>query len=259
MLSHELAWDFVNGFAYALGALLLLLPAAALPNEPKFRLLVVASVAKDHQRMIHAAKPVLEMMALDNGFEVDITDDARVINDDNLNRYQAFLMLQLAPFDMLPSEQVALQRFIEAGHGWVGIHAAGLTGREFPDPKAAYWEWFEQFMGGVLYSPHPAYQKGTVIVEDRRHPVTRGLPARFEVSDEWYEWDKSPRGNVRVLLTADESSYKQNHPMGDHPLVWVNERYRRMVYISLGHDPSILENPNYLRLLRNAILWAGSR
>lgn len=248
----------MNNLAPAISALLLMLSAAALPSSPRFRLLVVASVAKDHLRMIAAAKPVLEMMALDNGFDVDITDDARVITDENLSHYQAFLMLQLAPFDMLPSEQAALQRFIETGHGWVGLHAAGLTGREFPDPKAVYWEWFEQFMGGVLYSPHPAYQKGTVTVEDRKHPVTHGLPPRFEVSDEWYEWDKSPRGNVRVLATADESSYKQNHPMGDHPVVWVNERYRRMVYISLGHDPSILENKDYLRMLRNAILWAGS-
>ena len=226
---------------------------------PRFRLLVVASRAKDHLKMIASAKPVLEKMAADNGFAMDFTDDATVINDVNLSHYQAFLMLHLAPFDMTPSEQAALQKFIEEEHGWIGIHAAGLTGREFLDPKSMYWEWFEGFMGGVLYSPHPAFQTGTLVIEDRKHPVTRGLPHRFEIADEWYEFDHSPRGGVRVLATADESTYQQNKPMGDHPMIWVNEKYRRMVYIAIGHGPSCLENIDYLRLLRNAILWAGSK
>jgi type 1 glutamine amidotransferase len=209
--------------------------------------------------MIAAARPVLEKLGEENGFAVDFTDDAESINDENLKKYQAFMMLHLAPFDMTPSQQAALQRFIESGKGWIGIHAAGLTGREFLDPKSVYWDWFEGFMGGVKYSPHPAYQKGTVVVEDRRHPIMRGLPVRFEVSDEWYEWDKSPRSAVRVLATADESTYKQNKPMGDHPVIWTNEKFRRMIYIAIGHDPSILENKDYLHLLRNAILWAGSK
>jgi type 1 glutamine amidotransferase len=242
-----------------LALLLLLLSVPGFAAGPRFRLLVVASRAKDHLKMIAAAKPVLTQMALDNNFDMDFTDDATVINDENLSHYQAFLMLHLAPFDMTPPEQAALQKFIEAGHGWVGVHAAGLTGREFPDPKAVYWDWFEQFMGGVLYSPHPYYQKGTVVVEDSRHPVMRGVPKRFEISDEWYEWNKSPRGAVRILATADESTYHPNHPMGDHPIIWTNEKYRRMIYISIGHDPSILENKDYLRLLTNAVLWAGSK
>src|SRR5471030_2828453 len=80
----------------------LLLPSsvAALASPPRFRLLVVASRAKDHLKMIAAAKPVLEKLAADNHFAVDFTDDATVINDENLSHYQAFLMLHLAPFDM---------------------------------------------------------------------------------------------------------------------------------------------------------------
>lgn len=241
---------------------LLLLSAASFAEKahpPKFRVLVVASRAKDHLKMIAAARSVFEEMAKEKNFAVDFTDDATVINDENLAHYQAFVMLHLAPFDMTPSQQAALQKFVESGKGWVGIHAAGLTGREFLDPSSVYWDWFEGFMGGVIYSPHPYYQKGTVLVEDRKHPVTKGLPARFEISDEWYEFNHSPRGAVRVLATADESTYKPNKPMGDHPVVWVNERYRRMVYLAIGHDPSILENKDYLRMLTNAILWAGGK
>jgi uncharacterized protein len=225
-------------------------------KEP-MRVLVVTSRAKDHLKMIAAAGPMLQKMAEEDHFVVDITDDDSVITDSNLARYRVFVQLQEAPFDMKPSEQAALQRFIESGHGWVGIHAAGLTGHQFLLAGMPYWEWFETFLGGVVYSPHPRYQKGVLIIEDRTHPVTRGLPAKMEIGDEWYEFDRSPRPRVRVLASADESSYRQNKPMGDHPMIWVNEKYHRMVYIAIGHDASLCANPDYVRLVSNAILWAG--
>lgn len=221
-----------------------------------FRVLVVASRAKDHLAMIAAAKPMFESMAANNQFILDFTDDTSAINDANLANYQVFVMLHLAPFDMSGSQQAALQRFVERGNGWVGIHAAGLTGRGFLAPGSRYWQWFEDLMGGVVYSPHPAYQQATLVVEDHQHPVTKGLPARLALSDEWYEFDKSPRGKMHILASVDETTYHPNKPMGDHPLVWVNEAYRRMIYIGVGHDPSLWRNDSYVALVRNAILWA---
>jgi len=233
--------------------------AADPADHPSFRVLVMTSRAKDHLKMIAAAGPMLKMMATDNNFDVDITNDESVVTDANLAHYQVYVQLQEAPFDMPRAQQEALQRFIEQGHGWVGIHAAGLTGRKFLVAGMYYWQWFEVFLGGVVYSPHPRYQKGTLVIEDHTHPVTRGLPDRIEFSDEWYEFDHSPRGRVRVLAHADESTYKQNKPMGDHPMIWVNENYRRMVYIAIGHDPYLCSDRNYEILIRNAILWAGSK
>jgi len=79
------------------------------------------------------------------------------------------------------------------------------------------------------------------------------------MTDEWYEFNESPRGRVHVLATADESTYKQNKPMGDHPLIWVNERYHRAIYIAVGHDSTALANPAYAVLLRDSIVWAAEK
>src|SRR5579871_6126261 len=106
--------------------------------------------------MITAARPFLEKMALDNHFSLDLTDDTSQINKANLSKYQVLVMLHLAPFDMSYAQQAALQQFVEEGKGWVGIHAAGLTGKEFLAPNTRYWQWFEDFMGGITYAPHPA-------------------------------------------------------------------------------------------------------
>ena len=207
--------------------------------------------------MIAAARPFFEQMAASNHFGLDFTDDTSVINTTNLRRYKVFVMLHLAPFDMSSSQQSALQQFVEEGNGWVGIHAAGLTGREF-HPADEYWEWFENFMGGMLYSPHPAFQTATLHVDDQYHPLMAHMPASVNWPDEWYEWTPNPRGRVHVLATVDESTYHPRKPMGDHPIIWTNERYRRMVYIGPGHDPVLLRDSAYARLLLDAVLWAAS-
>lgn len=227
-------------------------------KRPRFSVLVITSKAKDHQKMMAAAAPMLQKIADDHNFKIDITEDTSKINDDNLKNYKVFVMLQLAPFDMSYAQQDALQKFVAQGNGWVGIHAAGLTGTQFLKPGTRYWQWFEGLMGNVIYSPHPAFQKGTLVIEDHNSPITRGLPDKMEISDEWYEFDKSPRGNVHVLATADESTYTQKIPMGDHPVIWTNEKFRRMVYICIGHDSSLCHNADYIQLLDNSIEWAAS-
>jgi uncharacterized protein len=228
-------------------------------REPAFKVLVVASSDPDHSAMIAKAEPFLATLAAENHFVLDFTKDANQINEANLAMYQVFIQLHLAPFNMSASQQKAMQKFIEDGHGWIGVHAAGLTGKQFLAPGTPYWQWFENLMGDIVYSPHPAIQTGSVVLEDRGHPVTRNLPKSFEIRDEWYEFDKSPRPLVRVLARADESSYKPNKPMGDHPIIWTNEHYRRALYIGIGHDPAACSDANFAILMRDAILWAASR
>ena len=97
---------------------------------PAFKALIVASIAKDHLPMIAGAEPFFARMARENRFAADFTRDSDAIRPDNLAQYQVFVMLHLAPFDMTYSQQAALQRFIESGKGWVGIHAAGLAGKQ---------------------------------------------------------------------------------------------------------------------------------
>jgi type 1 glutamine amidotransferase len=242
-----------------LSLIILLVLCQAGAGAQSFRVLVVASRAHDHLKMIAAARPFFEEMAARESFQLDFSDDTSRINPVNLARYQVFVMLQLAPFDMSYAQQDALRQFVEEGKGFVGIHAAGLTGHQF-HPNDKYWQWFEDLMGNVIYSPHPAYQHATMVVEDRSHPVTRHLPARLDIPDEWYEWDKSVRGNpdVHVLASVDESTYHQNKPMGDHPVIWTNQRFRRMIYISPGHAPELLQDPAYAGMLRDAIRWAAS-
>jgi type 1 glutamine amidotransferase len=189
---------------------------------------------------------------------VDFTRDTSVINDKNLSHYKVFVQLHLAPFDMTQQQQMAMQHFISRGNGWVGIHAGGLTGKQFIDPSTPYWQWFEKLMGDVVYSPQPEKQNGKVVIEDKTNPVTQNLPGSFDILDEWCEFDRSLRENVHVLATADETSYKSAIPMGDHPIIWTNPNFDRAIYIGIGHDVSDCPDSNFATLVRDAVLWAAS-
>ena len=67
--------------------------------------------------MIASAEPFFARKAAENLFAVDFTDDAGTINEENLQLYQVFVMLHLAPFDITSAQQEALQHFIESGKG----------------------------------------------------------------------------------------------------------------------------------------------
>jgi type 1 glutamine amidotransferase len=227
-------------------------PAAA------FKVFMISSTASDHLAMSAAARTALAQMGQANGFTVDATTDNTLINDANLAGYDVFLSMHLAPFEIKLEQRAAFEHFIQQGKGWVGVHAAGLIiPSEWPARNLPPWDFYSTLMGGAAYVTHPALQMGTAVLEDRTHPATRNMPARFQILDEWYEWSKNPRPAVRVLGTADESTYRQVRPMGDHPMIWACEAFQRALYISIGHDASDWGNASYKILIHDALLWAA--
>src|SRR5438034_1336517 len=92
-------------------------------------------------------------------------------------------------------------------------------------------------------------------------PCMKNLPLQFTISkEEWYTYNKSPRDDVHVLASVNESTYvpNSNIKMGDHPVVWTNEHFpARNIYIFMGHGPDLLENRFYTIFLTNAIFWTS--
>jgi hypothetical protein len=90
----------------------------------------------------------------------------------------------------------------------------------------------------------------------------QNLPATFSTKDEWYIYNKSPRPNVLVLASIDESTYNPDKPvkMGDHPVIWTNPHVRaRNIYIAMGHFPELFNDQPFTTIFRNAIFWAAGK
>lgn len=90
-----------------------------------------------------------------------------------------------------------------------------------------------------------------VKIADTSHPVTAGLKD-FTIHDETYKlFDVF--GDVQPLLRTE-------HPLSNELIGWArNQENARVVYLQLGHDHFAYENPNYIRLLRQAIQWTAKR
>ena len=229
-------------------------------KPPRFRALVLAERGDQHEAFVVAALDWLKTNAAQAHFAYDVFAKPEGFTQDFLAKYQVFIQLNYPPYRWSDEAKAAFVDYIEQGRGgWVGLHHATLLGEFDGYPM---WPWFSDFMGGIRFKNYVAKcASGKVIVEVRDHPCFKGLPASFVINEEeWYTFDQNPRPNVRVLASVDESTYQPptDIKMGDHPVVWTNEKLKaRNVYILMGHHPTLLTDDNYTTLLRNSILWAA--
>ncbi|CAM5448341.1 MULTISPECIES: ThuA domain-containing protein [Streptomyces] len=181
-------------------------------------------------------------------FEVDHTEDPRAL-ETPLDAYAAVVFLSTSGEVLTPAGRERLAAYVEAGGGFVGVHAAACTEDE--------WPYYGELLG-ARFDRHPDLQPGRVIVEDREHPATRHLPAVWDFVDEWYDFRTNPRGSVRVLARADESSYEGGGMGEDHPLVWCREQGAgRVFYTALGHASEAYDDPDFRAHLLGGIDWAA--
>jgi len=173
---------------------------------------------------------------------------------------------------------------MEAGtHGFVFIHHHLCS---WPG-----WDEYAEIVGGrFLYYPQTlrgeemadsGYLLGvnsTYVVTNPGHPVTEGLPERFELQDELYlapyfEEDVVPliRSDFDFRDVNFFSPYQVvgngkmfnrdgwSHPPTSNLVAWAkNYKNSPIVYIQAGDVPTSYNNPAYRRLMANAIKWVAS-
>ena len=230
--------------------------------EPRFRILALYENGGHHVQYSAAAKIWLSQLAKDSNFAIDYIQKPDVLDDQYLEKYQLFMQLDYPPYGWGNKAEVAFRKWIENGKGgWIGFHHASLLGEFDGYPM---WEWFSRFMGGIRWENYiPGFAKATVNVEDRMHAAMQNVPSSFVIDkDEWYVYNRSPRNQVHVICSVDESSYKPRSgvKMGDHPVIWSNEKVKaRNIYIFMGHSPDLFKNEAYTTIFRNSIFWAAGR
>jgi hypothetical protein len=215
-----------------------------------------------HKEAIRAGTVFFEQKAADQGWSVFHTENSAVFNVEDLSRFDV-VVFHNATGDMLSDEQqLVFQRWLEQGGGWLGIHAAA-------DGSHKDWPWYIENLMGAQYIAHtmgPHIQSARIINELGDHPVMAGIKQEWMHEEEWYSWEESPRRQgFTVLARVDEDSYSpvlklltidRDLRMGDHPIVWSRcVGNGRSIYSALGHRAEAYQDPQYQKLLENAIRW----
>lgn len=229
----------------------------------RFSALVFSKTAAFRHDSIPAGVAAIQQLGARHHFSVDATEDAGAFTDANLARYDVVIWLSTTGDVLDPDQQAAFERYIRAGGGYAGIHAASDTEYD--------WAWYGGLVGAYFRdhpgAVNPQFQVATVKVLGRGTEATKDLPRRWVREEEWYNFRTNPRNTVRVLAEVDEDTYDPRGysvPGGSpgmgrhHPVSWCQPYDGgRAFYTAMGHKAEYFSDPLLLSHLLGGIRMAA--
>lgn len=202
---------------------------------------------------IPAGVAAFKKLADENNFTVESSEDSALFSDASLAKYNAIVFLNTRLDVLNEQQELAMERYIQAGGGFVGIHSAVDTEWE------GDWFWYRNLVGAV-FKNHPEkpsnVQVARVQIVNKNHTSTAALPEQFELADEWYNFHDMYEF-VNVVAKVDESTYEGGEHGHDHPISWHHEYDGgRSFYTGMGHAAETFSNEYFLTHLLGGIRYA---
>lgn len=228
-------------------------------SAQQFSALVFTKTTGWHHESIHEGVAAMREIAKRHHFAMDWHEDASVFTDERLKKYSVIIFL-LTSGDVLNDEQkAAMERFIQQGKGFVGIHSASDT--EYN------WDWYTNMVGRTFHI-HPEIQTAEMTVLDRKFPGLERMPNRLWWTEEWYEFGAERVKGLNYLLSVDEKTYAPEAQWGEkkgtgmgkfHPIAWYHEYDGgRAFYTGLGHLPATYSDILFQEHIYGGIFWAAT-
>jgi type 1 glutamine amidotransferase len=214
--------------------------AATAPAQKRFRALVFTKTTGFRHTSIDEGARAIRALGRDHRFSVDTTADPGRFTRANLARYDVVVFMSTTGTPIAKrAQQRAFEAYIGKGGGFVGVHAASDT--------RGKWPWYDRLVGARFKRHDPGTPTKTVTVEDQSSAATKGLPAAWTRTDEWYEFRSTPRAHVLISLEGRPLAWCHNYDGG------------RAVYTAMGHTEASFTEPQYLQHLLGAIEMAAGR
>jgi len=218
------------------------------------KVLVFSKTMGFRHESIEVGQEAIKQLGIKNGFQVEVTEDASVFKESFLKDFQVIIFLNTTGDILNQVQQSQMERFIQAGGGFVGIHAAADT--EYA------WGWYGKLVGAYFDSHpnNPNVRNASVDILNAEHPASDSIPARWQRDDEWYNY-KSINPDINVIMNLDETSYEGGTNGAEHPIAWYHEYDGgRAFYTGMGHTNESFSSPLFLKHLWGGIQYAfGSR
>ena len=225
----------------------------------QFKALVVTTTKGWHHESLHSGVVALKDMGIKNFFDVVLWENPGGFTDKYLEQFQVVIFLNTTGDIFDTAQQKVMERFIQSGKGFVGIHSASDT--EYG------WEWYTKLVGR-MFKIHPAVQTARMKVLDATFPGLQGFANGRLWTDEWYDFHPETTTGLNYVLAVDESSYNPKAQWGNnktegmgalHPIAWYhNYDGGRAFYTALGHLPTSFSDPILLNHIYAGIFWAAT-
>lgn len=228
--------------------------------QKQFKILLVTTTRGWHHESLHAGVLAIQQMGVRNFFDVVLWEDPGGFTDEYLKQFQAVVFLNTTGDIFDATQQKVMERFIESGKGFVGIHSASDTEYD--------WEWYTKLVGRMFHI-HPSIQTAKMKILDNKFPGLQGFEGGRLWTEEFYEFGPEKVSGLNYVLGVDESTYNpkadwgaraKGNGMGKlHPLSWYHQYDGgRAFYTALGHLPTNFSEPAFLNHLYAGIFWAAT-
>lgn len=215
------------------------------------RVLVFSKTASFRHESIPAGKAAIIALGKAHGFAVDTTENAESFNEATLQNYNVIVFLNTTGNVLTDAQQLEMNRWIQAGGGFVGVHAAADTEYD--------WPWYGELVGAYFngHPNDPNVRDAVVKKMNTTHPSVAHLPESWPRTDEWYNY-RDIQPEITVLLNLDESSYEGGTNGENHPITWYRDfDGGRTWYTGLGHTEEAWQDEDFLKLLHGGIEYAA--
>lgn len=228
-------------------------------QQKQFRALMVTTTKGWHHESLHSGVLAIKELGAQNFFDVVLLENPNGITDKYLEQFQVVIFLNTTGDIFDAEQQKVMERFIQSGKGFVGIHSASDTEYD--------WDWYTK-MVGRMFQIHPAVQTAKLNIIDPSFPGLQGFANNKLWTDEWYEFSPEKTTGLNYILAVDEASYNPKVQWGDkkgmgmgklHPVAWYHDYDGgRAFYTALGHIPTIFSDKAFLDHLYAGIFWAAT-
>lgn len=186
--------------------------------------------------------PIYEKFLRAAGFSVTLTENRDDFKADALEPYEVIVCYTTG--ENLTAEQAEglFRAVAQKGKGFIGVHSAADSFKETPG--------YLNMVGGKFLSHPDHWPMLTFNVLNRFHPVMLGIED-FQMAEELYLMETY--GHFDLLMSTWWKGFER-------PITWVKPYGQgRVVYTALGHDKPQTENPNFQRLIVNAVRWTTEK
>ena len=159
--------------------------------------------------------------------------------------------IKAEPEDWLtPAQGKAVKEFVENGGSAFFFHnnsSVSLSSKDYRDVE------------GAMYTGHPPIRPFKVQITNKNHPITKGVND-FIVTDEqhYVKYDKDPK--YAFMKSENEDGLSYTGSIGNQGTSceagWAYEYGKgRVCFMAPGHMITVMWNPEYVKLQKNAVRW----
>lgn len=217
----------------------------------EIKVLVFSKTQSFRHESIPDGIEAIRALGKQHGFAVDTTESSDSFNEKTLKNYNIIVFLNTTGEVLNDAQQLEMNRWVQAGGGFVGIHAAADTEYE--------WPWYGELVGAYFngHPNDPNVRDAVVKRIDKTHISTKHLPDNWKRTDEWYNY-KDIKPEINILLNLDETSYQGGTNGESHPMAWYRDfDGGRTWYTGLGHTNECYKDPEFLEMLWGGIQYAA--